>query len=686
MDTEALAVGQHTPSRSAAGVRVARGFDELGELIWVPVETELQAQRWDQLMDSEHLLGAGPLVGRRLRYLVVSRRCGDIAALSFSAAAWQLRPRDAFIGWGAEQRETYLQRVVANSRFLIRADIQVRDLASHLLAKTLHRLPRDWAARYGEAPALVETFVDRERHRGGCYRAANWTYVGDTQGRGRNDQSNARPQTVKAIYVYPLGRDWRRQLGAPTAPTTELPVDDWARHEFAHVRCGDQRLQQRLIEVSRDFAAHSEAATPEACGTRTRTKAAYRLLANPKVMMQELIRSHAQASAGRCRQHDVVLAVQDTTTLNYSAPTITEGLGPIGSRADGAQGLIVHDTMAFTPAGTPLGLIDVQAWARDPHDHGLRRLAGDDRDLDNKESGKWLDSHDRAGQLQSELGAGTRVVSVADREGDIYELLDNAQKPEAADILVRAQHTRRLADGQGRLHAHLDAQPPDAAVELNIPARHNQPARIARLAVRYQRVTIQPPKSKRKLETIELDAVQATEMDPPDGVQGLKWTLLTTVPTATAAEACERLQWYATRWQIEVYHRTLKSGCRIQERHLGDAERIETALAIDMVIAWRTSWLTKWGREHPDTPAGAFLEPDEWKALLVRTDVSWDPQPEDEPTLYQAMHLIAGLGGYQDRKREPGTQTIWRGLQRIEDMAQVFGKLRALAHSEARPP
>ena len=105
-----------------------------------------------------------------------------------------------------------------------------------------------------------------------------------------------------------------------------------------------------------------------------------------------------------------------------------------------------------------------------------------------------------------------------------------------------------------------------------------------------------------------------------------------------------------------------------------------------MVVAWRAFWLTKWGRERPDTPASAVLQPDERKALLVRTDVSWDPGPEDEPTLYQAMHLIARLGGYQDRKREPGTQTIWRGLQRIEDMAQVFGKFQALARGQKRPP
>ncbi len=685
MDTEEFAVGQHAPTQVWPSLGAPCHLDNLGQLFWIRVETEVEAERWERLTGEEHFLGAGPLVGRRLRYLVRSSRYGDIAALSFSAAARRLKPRDVFIGWSPEGRKAHLQRVVANSRFLIRSDIQVPGLASHLLAKALRRLPRDWAARYGDKPALVETFVDRTRHRGGCYRAANWTYVGDTQGRGRNDTANARPRTPKAIYVYPLCRDWRQQLGGARTPPEALPVDDWVRHEFAQARCGDERRQERLLEVVRDFAGHSEATTPEACGTRTRTKAAYRLLANPRVTMRELIGSHAQAAAGRCRQHDVVLAVQDTTTLNYSAPTITEGLGPIGSRSNGAQGLIVHDTMAFSTEGTPLGLLDVQAWARHPEDHGLRRLASDDRDLDNKESGKWLDSHDEASRLQAQLPA-TRVVSVADREGDLYDLLVAAQQPGAADLLVRNQHARRLAGSGESLTRHLEVRAPDAEVELNVPQRHNQPERIARLAVRYERVTIQPPKGKRGLGPVELDAVQAMEVDPPEGTKGLKWTLLTTVPTTTAEAACERLQWYATRWQIEVYHRTLKSGCRIQERNLGNAERIETALAIDMVVAWRVFWLTKWGRERPDTPTSALLEPDEWKALLVRTDVAWDPGPEDEPTLYQAMHLIAGLGGYQDRKREPGAQTIWRGLQRIEDMAQVFAKVRAMAYGEQRPP
>mgnify|MGYP006428947603 CR=1 FL=1 len=686
MDVDGLSVGHDVPHRGLIASGGPRSLADLGELAWIPVESELQAVRWEALLEAEHFLGPGPLVGRRMRYLIHSNRYGDIGALSFSAAAWQLRSRDLYIGWSEAQRREQLQRVVCNSRFLIRSDLRVPELASHLLGRTMRHLPRDWAARYGETPVLVETFVDRARHRGGCYRAANWCYVGDTEGRGRNDRDHTSGHSIKAVYLYPLRRDWRRQLGASAQPLREPPSDDWVQHELAHARCGDRRLHERLIGVTRDFAAHSEAAPPQACGNRTRTKAAYRLLANPKVTMRKLLHSHEQATLGRCRQQPVVLAVQDTTTLNYSAPTLTEGLGPIGSRADGAQGLIVHDTMTFTPEGTPLGLIDLQSWARDAETHGWSRLGGDDRDFSDKESGKWLDSHLAASQLQEQLPE-SRVVSVADREGDLYELLLEANRPERADLLARLRKNRNLAHGSGKLIETLDAQPPGATVELSIPRRRNQPARTARLAVRWQRVTIPPPKNKRDLDTVTLDAVRATEIDPPEQVHPLEWTLLTTVPTASAQDACERLQWYATRWQIEVYHRTLKSGCRIEDRYLGNAERIETALAIDLVVAWRVFWLTKWARERPDTPSSAVLEPDEWKALLVRTDVNRDPGPEDEPTLYQAMLLIAQLGGYQDRRRDPGTQTIWRGLQRIQDIADVYRKLKELLTAErSKPP
>ena len=374
--------------------------------------------------------------------------------------------------------------------------------------------------------------------------------------------------------------------------------------------------------------------------------------------------------------------------MTYTAHTAIDGLGPIARRTHGAQGLLRHDTMAFSPEGTPLGLVDIQAWARQSDQDPPQQPTSDRRAVGPKESTKGHVSHTRAGELQGQLD-GTRVVSVADREGDTFELLTAAQEPGAADILVRAQHARKLAGG-GRLMTHLDAQPQQGEVELHLPPRGNQPARKARMAVRFARVTVAPPqrKGQAKQAPVTLDAVRTTEIDPPAGTQPLAWTLLTTVASETFAEAQERIRWYAARWQIEVYHRTFKSGCRVEDRQLGNADRLEACLAVDLIVAWRVFWLTKRAREAPDTPCSAFFEPDQWKALLLRTsaDPSADPGPEQEPTLRQATRLVAQLGGFIATRGEPGTQTVWRGLQRLDDMTDTYRRVMALIHSSREPP
>ena len=663
-------------------------LSDLGELSCEPVDSDRARERWETLLDTEHFLGSGPLVGRRLRYRVRSEHFGDVAALAFSAPARRLYARDAWIGWDDASRGEDLERIVCNSRFLVRGQLRVPGLASHVLATVLARLPDDWARVYGQAPVLVETFVDRRRHRGGCYRAANWTYLGDTAGRGRNDRHHAVEAGVKAIYVYPLVRDWRRQLQAPAHAPRRPDADDWARHELAHVTLGDWRLQQRLIRVARACADQPTASLPQACGNRASTQAAYRLFAHPRVTMDTILASHYQATAGRCQHEPVVLALQDTTTLNYTAEPLADGFGPIGARADGAQGLMVHDTLAVNPAGTPLGLIDVQAWARERSDHGQRRLGGDQRSLDDKESGKWLDSHYRASQLQRELGTASRVVSVADREGDLFELVDAAQAGDAAAILVRAQHDRALADGSGRLIAHLDGLDAAGVQEVAVPRRGNQAPRTARMAVRFDRVRLQPPKGKRHQAPVTVDAIRTTEIAPPDGVRPLNWTLLTTVATDTLEQACERISWYARRWHIELYHRTLKSGCRIEERQLGSADSLEACLGVDLVVAWRVMGLAYQARQHPDAPATTYFAQEQWKALWVRTGAEAIPTDDEEPTLREATRRVAQLGGFLGRKSdgEPGTQVLWKGLQRLDDITDMYCVMLGMAPTGLAPP
>lgn len=183
----------------------------LGQLSLRPVDTSRESSLWNELVERYHYLGYKPLPGAQIRYLAFT---GDdlLAALGFGAAAWKVAPRDKFIGWTAGQRERNLHLVVNNARFLILPWITVRNLASRLLAVVAKQLPEDWHARYGFRPVLLETFVERERFRGTCYRAANWIHVGETQGRGKLDRKKLRLLPVKDVYLYPLHRHFRNNL------------------------------------------------------------------------------------------------------------------------------------------------------------------------------------------------------------------------------------------------------------------------------------------------------------------------------------------------------------------------------------------------------------------------------------------------------------------------------------------
>ena len=185
--------------------------DKLGELTFRVVCTRKDSSLWNELIQRYHYLGYTPLPGAQLRYLVYNHS-RLLAALGFGAAAWSTAPRDRFIGWTPRQRETNLHLVVNNARFLIPPWITVKNLASKTLAAASKRLPADWKQRYGYQPVLLETFVECARFRGTCYRAANWTHVGKTKGRGKLEKTQKQVTPIKDILLYPLDKHFRKVL------------------------------------------------------------------------------------------------------------------------------------------------------------------------------------------------------------------------------------------------------------------------------------------------------------------------------------------------------------------------------------------------------------------------------------------------------------------------------------------
>jgi len=651
---------------------------ELGrvELIAVGSAGSKAAAVWKGLMERYHYLGSGLLCGAQIRYLVRSEGGQWLGALAFSSAAWRVAARDRWIGWSEQARREHLDRVIGNSRFLILPHVRVPHLASHVLALSLRRVRQDWQERYGVEPVLVESFVEQGRFSGTSYRAANWQHVGQTEGRGRQDREHKASVGVKEVYVYPLESGAREVLCATTAETvtiSPLPEGaDWAEAELGGASFGDERLRQRLLILARDLYARPQANIPQACQSRARTRAAYRFFEHSRTSMDKILESHYEATVRRIAKEPVVLIAQDTTSLNYSTHPATEGLGPIATKQEGWVGLIVHDSVAFNLEGTPLGLMDVQCWARDPESFGKKHRRYE-LPIEQKESQKWLRAYEQACRAKEHC-PNTLVVSVGDREADIYELFERASRSNSgAELLVRATRDRVLADDQGHLWPKVAQQPVAGVQQIRVPRGSKGPAREARLELRFEEVKLKPPKRKQGLRELSVWAIEAKEVDAPEGVTPLKWLLLTTLELHNFNDAAEKLSWYAKRWGIEVYHRTLKSGCKIEERQLGSADRIETCLAIDMVVAWRVFHLTKLGRETPDLPCTIFFEDAEWKALY--SFVHKDPSvPERPPTLREAMHMVASLGGFLGRKNDgdPGTKSMWLGLQRLDDITATW--------------
>ncbi len=629
-------------------------------------------RQWFQLLESGHYLGAGPLCGAQIRYLVRCRE-GLLGALAFSASAWRLSARDRWIGWSEQARLRNLKFVIANSRFLLVP--RIPNLASHVFSKCLTRLPSDWQERYGYRPLLVESFVDPERFEGTCYRAAGWITIGKTAGRGRQDRDHQAECGAKDIFVFPLDPTAREKLRVE--PIAELSTDgDWAELEFAAALLPDGRLNHRLLSIARDFFARPTANVAQACGSRARTKAVYRFFAHKGVTMEAILKPHYETTISRAVKEKVVLAVQDTTSLNYTTHKASEDLGPIGSfGAQATLGLLVHSTLLFNTAGTPLGLLNVQCWARDPEEQG-KSEEGESLPTAKKESSKWLVGYEATAQAQRRLND-TKLVCVADREADVFELFVRArQSKEQPELLIRATQPRKIQSTDGAqpyVWDYIRGLPSMGTIPLSVPRRGSRPRRMTTLELRFAHVSVRPPKDSAHKSPVKLWAIAATEASHPAQGEPIEWLLFTTLAVTSLEEAAEKLSWYTLRWQIEVYHRTLKSGCRIENRQLASAHSLKTCIAVDLVVGWRIFHLAKLGREVPEVPCTVFFEDAEWKALVCFISRTPTPPPQP-PSLREAVHMVAGLGGFLGRKSDgdPGTQTLWLGLQRLDDISATF--------------
>lgn len=633
--------GPSTPRRLAEPVEPPREVppevSELQCLELIRVSDQEQMRVWNELMIREHPQGAGPLVGRQLRYLIASAH-GYLGGLGFAAPALQLADRDAWIGWDREQRRAYLHYVVNLSRFLIRPSVRCQNLASKVLSLALPRLTEDFARQYGYSPWLVESFVDTAHFTGASYRAANWREIGQTQGRGRQDRFNQKALSPNAIYVYPLVPDFRTRMGlspnaggGALAPADGLDGPMWGQHEFGGAPLGDVRLSKRLVSVATAQAeAPGRAFSGAAKADWPAVKAYYRLIDQPDesedVTPSNLLAPHRQRTLRRMMGQPVVLCVQDGSDLNYSTLERCKGLGVIGGNQTGTQsgGLHLHSTLALTANGLPLGVLRADITAPPAPSAGKPR--GQSTPIEERKNFIWIEHH-RDLVAQAVQMPNTRLIDVCDREADFFDLFDEQRKNPRVELLVRAQHDRKVDETPRKLFAAVRESPISGWVRVTIPrksarpkkgkqaARSAQKARHAELAIRFKRLRMRPTQNHKDKAPIDLWVVHAREEHPPAGTEPVEWFLLTTLRIVTAEEAGQCLRWYCLRWRIEDWHRVLKSGCRIEDLAHHSAERLGRAIAINLVIAWRIMLMTLLGREQPELPAEILFSDIELRAL-----------------------------------------------------------------------
>ncbi len=453
----------------------------------------------------------------------------------------------------------------------------------------------------------------------------------------------------------------------------------WVDDEFEHLELGDQRLNRRAKRVMERLEASPKTSLPQAFGGQSEVKGAYRLFANSEVTAEQLLAPHIEMTRRRMVDQPVVLCLNDTTEVEFTHNSAAFGLGPLAYQFQ--SGFLLHPLLAVTPERRCLGLLDAQWLVRDPKRHGQSVATKKRRPLAKKESHRWPSAFAQV-CAQAALIPDSRLVYVADRESDIYELLLAAQGA-PADLLIRCNQDRALMDG-GRIHAATKRKTALGMVEITVPRSHARAERKALLTVRSTRVTLRPPYRKgSKLAVVTITVVHALEEDPPKGSAAINWMLLTNREANTFEEACTLLKWYVCRWQIEIYFRVLKVGCAIEKLQLGSFDRLQTAIAIYLIVAWRIQYLISMGRDNPDLPCDGLFDTDEWQAAWIVSKRT--PPPQKPPPLQEMIRIIASLGGFLGRKGDgdPGSQTLWIGLEKVRNFATAFAVQAEMAKKQA---
>ncbi len=458
---------------------------------------------------------------------------------------------------------------------------------------------------------------------------------------------------------------------------------NWAQEELQTIHVGDKRLDKRAMILLETLMSDPTESIPTVSQDWSETLAAYQFFKNGKTDKDKILAAHLDSTLDRAAQGEVVLAIQDTTELDFTRPEESpQGAGPLNYSA--RRGFLDHTQILMTPERLVLGVVDFQMWGRDKLGKKKTRKQ---RPIEKKESFRWLEGYEQACDVARRL-PDQKVVSIGDAECDIYELFVATQTPEVplptslrkAHFIARACENRCVTerDPEAGKHAYrkiqqeLDDTPPLCQAILRLPKTPQRTARDATMEIRATAVHLKAPQRKgRKLPEVDIHVVRVREVSSPEdeNESPVEWTLLTDLPIDSIEDVETIIEYYACRWQIEVFFRVLKTGCTVEKLQLSTQDRLETCLAFYKIVAWRVMYLTMLGREYPDLPCDILFSEAEWKSVWMVVEKT-DP-PQTPPRLEDFLAVLASLGGYLRRNHDgpPGPKALWVGIRRATDLA-----------------
>ena len=406
------------------------------------------------------------------------------------------------------------------------------------------------------------------------------------------------------------------------------------------------------------------------------TKAAYRFFANDRVEECDILSGHFAATRARydaCK--GTILLIQDTTEFSYqrAAPHLIGMTKSVNSGQDKRGrlrhhtvcGILMHSSLAVTTDGLPLGLAAVKFWSRKKFKGtaALKKKINPTRvPIEKKESVRWLEN---LRQSIERFGQPERCVHVGDRESDIYELFC-LTRDLGAHFLVRTCVDRLAGNGGHTIAAEMEETSVKGLHHIEVRDDEGETTKAA-LEIKFKRITVLPPIGKQKrYPPLDLTVIHASERGAPKGRKPIEWKLITDMPVRSRAEAIEKINWYAMRWKIEVFHKILKSGCKAEDSKLRTAERLANLMAVFCILSWRILWLTMLNRIVPEASPKMALTGTE--ITLLDDLVSDAGNRRCRPgTLSFYLTKLARLGGYLARSSDPppGNVVIWRGLSRL---------------------